>query len=61
MIEEQNFSKKLMQRFYLLVTLILIFSFILIFKLFHIQFYENETGLGFEPESIVKNVILEPS
>lgn len=61
MIEEQNFSKKLMQRFYLLVTLILIFSFILIFKLFHIQFYENETGLGIEPESIVKNVILEPS
>ena len=31
------------------------------FKLFHIQFYENETGLGIEPESIVKNVILEPS
>ena len=61
MSEEQNFSKKLMQRFYLLVTLILIFSFILIFKLFHIQFYESETGLGFEPESIVKNVILEPS
>ena len=61
MSEEQNFSKKLMQRFYLLVTLILIFSIILIFKLFHIQFYENETGLGFEPESIVKNVILEPS
>tara|TARA_Y100001958_G_C21235357_1_gene561647 strand:- start:1027 stop:2994 length:1968 start_codon:yes stop_codon:yes gene_type:complete len=61
MSEEQNFSKKLMQRFYLLVTLILIFSFILIFKLFHIQFYENETGLGFEPESIVKNVVLEPS
>ena len=61
MSEEQNFSKKLMQRFYLLVTLILIFSFILIFKLFHIQFYESETGLGIEPESIVKNVILEPS
>ena len=61
MSEEQNFSKKLMQRFYLLVTFILIFSFILIFKLFHIQFYENETGLGIEPESIVKNVILEPS
>ena len=61
MSEEQNFSKKLMQRFYLLVTLILIFSIILIFKLFHIQFYENETGLGIEPESIVKNVILEPS
>ena len=61
MSEEQNFSKKLMQRFYLIVILILIFSFILIFKLFHIQFYESETGLGFEPESIVKNVILEPS
>ena len=61
MSEEQNFSKKLMQRFYLLVILILIFSFILIFKLFHIQLYENETGLGIEPESIVKNVILEPS
>lgn len=61
MSEKQNFSKKLMQRFYLLVVFILIFSFILIFKLFHIQFYENETGLGIEPESIVKNVILEPS
>ena len=61
MSEEQNFSKKLMQRFYLFVTLIVIFSFILIFKLVHIQFYENETGLGIEPESIVKNVILEPS
>ena len=61
MSEEQNFLKKLMQRFYLLVTLILIFSFILIFKLIHIQFYENETGLDIEPESIVKNVILEPS
>ena len=61
MSEEQNFSKKLMQRFYLLVVFILIFSFILIFKLFHIQFYENETGLGIKPKSIVKNVILEPS
>ena len=61
MSEKQDFSKKLMQRFYLLVLFILIFSFILIFKLFHIQFYENETGLGIEPESIVKNVILEPS
>ena len=61
MSEKQNFSKKLMQRFYLLVVFILIFSFILIFKLFHIQFYENEMGLGIEPESIVKNVILEPS
>ena len=61
MSEKQNFSKKLMQRFYLLVVFILIFSFILIFKLFHIQFYENETGLGIEPESIVKNVVLEPS
>ena len=61
MSEKQNFSKKLMQRFYLLVVFILIFSFILIFKLFHIQLYENETGLGIEPESIVKNVILEPS
>ncbi len=61
MSEKQNFSKKLMQRFYLLVLFILIFSFILIFKLFHIQLYENETGLGIEPESIVKNVILEPS
>ena len=61
MSEEQNFLKKLMQRFYLLVSLILIFSFILIFKLIHIQFYENEIGLGIEPESIVKNVILEPS
>ena len=61
MSEKQDFSKKLMQRFYLLVVFILIFSFILIFKLFHIQLYENETGLGIEPESIVKNVILEPS
>ena len=61
MSEKQNFSMRLMQRFYLLVTFILLFSFILIFKLIYIQFYEYDIGLGFEPEAIVKNVILEPS
>ena len=50
-----------MSRFYLVVTGLVLFGFILIGKLLHIQFYEQDQGLGIDPNSIVKNVILEPS
>lgn len=50
-----------MSRFYLVVTALVLFGFLLIGKLLHIQFYEQDQGLGIDPDSIVKNVILEPS
>ncbi len=50
-----------MSRFYLVVTGLVLFGFLLIGKLLHIQFYEQDQGLGIDPDSIVKNVILEPS
>ena len=61
MNSEQKFFKRLMLRFYLIVTLLLIFSFSLIGKLIYIQFYENKKGLSLHSETIVKNVVLEPS
>ena len=61
MNSEQKFFKRLMLRFYLIVTLLLIFSFSLIGKLIYIQFYENKKGLSLRSETIVKNVVLEPS
>lgn len=61
MNEQQSFSKKLMQRFYLLVSALLVFAFVLIGKLIHIQFYENTEGLGLDPKALVKNVVLKPS
>ena len=56
-----NFSKQLMQRFYLLATFMLLFALVLVGKLIHIQFYENDKGLGLAPETLVKNVVLAPS
>ena len=50
-----------MSRFYLVITGLTLFGFLLIGKLLHIQFYDQDQGLGIDPESIVKNVILEPS
>jgi len=50
-----------MSRFYLVVTGLVLFGFLLIGKLLNIQFYEQDQGLGIDPDSIVKNVILEPS
>lgn len=50
-----------MSRFYLVVTGLVLFGFLLIGKLLYIQFYEQDQGLGIDPNSIVKNVILEPS
>ena len=50
-----------MSRFYLVVTGLVLFGFLLIGKLLYIQFYEQDQGLGIDPDSIVKNVILEPS
>jgi len=48
-------------RFYLMVIGLVLFGFILIGKLIHLQFYSNTEGLGIAPETLVKNVVLEPS
>src|SRR6056300_4373 len=48
-------------RFYLLVSCLVIFGFVLIGKLVYLQFYTNTEGLGIAPEALVKNVVLEPS
>lgn len=48
-------------RFYLLIGFIVLFGFVLIGKLIYLQFYSNNEGLGIAPETLVKNVILEPS
>ena len=61
MSEASPFSKRLMQRFYLLASFLFLFALILVGKLIYIQFYENEEGLGMAPETLVKNVVLEPS
>jgi len=54
-------SKRLMQRFYLLAAFLFLFALVLVGKLIYIQFYENDEGLGLEPEALVRNVVLEPS
>ena len=48
-------------RFYLLISFLVIFGFVLIGKLIHLQFYSNTEGLGIAPEALVKNIVLEPS
>jgi len=48
-------------RFYLLISFLVIFGFVLIGKLIHLQFYSTTEGLGIAPETLVKNVVLEPS
>lgn len=48
-------------RFYLLISFLIIFGFVLIGKLIHLQFYSNTEGLGIAPETLIKNVVLEPS
>lgn len=60
-MENSATTSKVMSRFYLVVTGLVLFGFLLIGKLLHIQFYEQDQGLGIDPDSIVKNVILEPS
>jgi len=60
-MENSTTTSKVMSRFYLVVTGLVLFGFLLIGKLLHIQFYEQDQGLGIDPDSIVKNVILEPS
>ena len=59
-MSEHHFSR-VMSRFYLVVTGLVAFAALLVGKLVHIQFYEHDQGLGIDPSSIVKNVILEPS
>ena len=61
MNDQQSFSRGLMQRFYLLASLLFVFALVLIGKLIYIQFYESAEGLGLDPEGLVKNVVLEPS
>ena len=48
-------------RFYLLISFLVIFGFVLIIKLIHLQFYSNAEELDITPETLVKNVVLEPS
>ena len=48
-------------RFYILIGFLVIFGFVLIGKLIHLQFYSNTEGLGIAPEALVKNIVLEPS
>ena len=48
-------------RFYLLISFLVIFGFVLIGKLIYLQFYSNTEGLGIAPEALVKNIVLEPS
>ena len=61
MSETTPFLKRLMQRFYLLASLLFLFALLLVGKLIYIQFYESGQGLGLAPETLVKNVVLEPS
>jgi cell division protein FtsI (penicillin-binding protein 3) len=61
MSETTPFLKRLMQRFYLLASLLFLFALLLVGKLIYIQFYESGQGQGLAPETLVKNVVLEPS
>lgn len=51
----------IMSRFYLLVVSLFLFAFLLIGKLIYIQFYQNNDAVSLSPDSIIKNVVLEPS
>jgi len=51
----------IMSRFYLLVVSLSLFAFLLIGKLIYIQFYQNNDAVSLSPDSIIKNVVLEPS
>ena len=61
MNDKQNFLKRLMLRFYFFISLLIFFSFLLIGKLVYIQFYQDNEGLDIQPNTLVKNVVLEPS
>lgn len=61
MISNSDHNKPLMPRFYLLVISLSLFAFVLIGKLIFIQFYQNNEGVSFSSDSIIKNVVLEPS
>ena len=50
-----------MLRFYFFTSLLIFFSFLLIGKLVYIQFYQDNEGLDIQPNTLVKNVVLEPS
>ena len=59
--ESRSAQQLIMNRFYMIVISLFIFALFLIGKLIYIQFYENDLGLGLEPDSLVKNIVLEPS
>ena len=59
--ESRPAQQLIMNRFYMIAISLFIFALFLIGKLIYIQFYENDLGLGLEPDSLVKNIVLEPS
>ena len=61
MSDSKTYTGFYKSRFYLLVSCLVIFGFVLIGKLVYLQFYTNTEGLGIAPEALVKNVVLEPS
>ena len=59
--ESRSAQQLIMNRFYMIAISLFIFALFLIGKLIYIQFYENDLGLGLEPDALVKNIVLEPS
>ena len=59
--EARSKHQLIMNRFYMIAISLFIFALFLIGKLIYIQFYENDLGLGLEPDALVKNIVLEPS
>jgi cell division protein FtsI (penicillin-binding protein 3) len=54
-------NEKIQVRSYIVIIGLFLFSFILIFKLIHIQFNEGEKYKNIAITNIIKNVVLEPS
>ena len=50
-----------MYRYYLSLTLIIFFAFVLIFKLLYIQIHEGDYYKSISKNNTIKNFILEPS
>ena len=56
--ESRSAQQLIMNRFYMIAISLFIFALFLIGKLIYIQFYENDLGLGLEPDALVKNIVL---
>ena len=54
-------KNKIMTRFYVIIFGMVLFSFLLIFKLFYLQLDEGDKYKELANSSIIKNVPLEPS